>query len=106
MGLELSLLWENLSSLCPLMGLVDQSCPTLCDSMDCSLPGSSVRGIFQARILELGAIFYSRGSFQLRIEPTSVSSPASHLGSPRWLRLGNYSDVLGMDQLMLGKDST
>ena len=32
--------------------LVTQSCPTLCDPMDCSLPGSSVHGIFQARILE------------------------------------------------------
>ena len=31
---------------------VAQSCPTLCDPMDCSLPGSSVPGIFQARILE------------------------------------------------------
>ena len=35
---------------------VIQLCPTLCDSMDCSLPGSSVRGIFQARILEWVAI--------------------------------------------------
>ena len=33
---------------------VAQSCPTLCDPMDCSLPGSSVYGIFQARVLELG----------------------------------------------------
>ena len=32
--------------------LVTQSCPTLCDLMDCSLPGSSVHGILQARILE------------------------------------------------------
>ena len=31
---------------------VIQSCPTLCDPMDCSLPGSSVHGIFQAKILE------------------------------------------------------
>ena len=31
---------------------VTQSCPTLCDPMDCSLPGSSIHGIFQARILE------------------------------------------------------
>ena len=31
---------------------VVQSCPTLCDPMDCSLPGSSVHGVFQARILE------------------------------------------------------
>ena len=31
---------------------VTQSCPTLCDRMDCSLPGSSIHGIFQARVLE------------------------------------------------------
>ena len=38
---------------------VAQSCPTLSDPMDCSLPGSSVRGIFQARVLEWGAIAFS-----------------------------------------------
>ena len=38
---------------------VAQSCPTLRDPMDCSLPGSSVRGIFQARVLEWGAIAFS-----------------------------------------------
>ena len=38
---------------------VAQSCPTLSDSMDCSLPGSSVHGIFQARVLEWGAIAFS-----------------------------------------------
>ena len=36
-----------------------QSCPTLCDPIDCSLPGSSVHGIFQARVLEWGAITFS-----------------------------------------------
>ena len=41
---------------------VAQSCPTLCDPVDCSLPGSSVHGIFQARVLEWGAIAFSRGS--------------------------------------------
>ena len=41
---------------------VAQSCPTLCDPMDCSLPGSSVHGIFQARVLEWVAISFSRGS--------------------------------------------
>ena len=41
---------------------VTQSCLTLCDPMDCSLPGSSVHGIFQARILEWVAISFSRGS--------------------------------------------
>ena len=39
---------------------VAQSCPTLSDLMDCSLPGSSVHGIFQARELEWGAIAFSR----------------------------------------------
>ena len=38
---------------------VAQSCPTLSDSMDCSLPGSSIHGIFQARVLELGAVAFS-----------------------------------------------
>ena len=38
---------------------VAPSCPTLCDPMDCSPPGSSVHGIFQARVLEWGAIAFS-----------------------------------------------
>ena len=38
---------------------VAQSCPILSDPMDCSLPGSSVHGIFQARVLEWGAIAFS-----------------------------------------------
>ena len=38
---------------------VAQLCPTLCDPMDCSLPGFSVHGIFQARALEWGAIAFS-----------------------------------------------
>ena len=46
---------------------VAQSCPTLRDPMDCSLPGSSVHGIFQARILEWVAID-SQGSSQLEHE--------------------------------------
>ena len=51
---------------------VAQSCPTFCDPMDCSLPGSSVHGIFQARVLEWVAIFFSRGSSQSR-DQTQVS---------------------------------
>ena len=38
---------------------VVQSCPTLSDPMDCSPPGSSIHGIFQARVLEWGAIAFS-----------------------------------------------
>ena len=49
-----------------------QLCLTLCDRMDHSLPGSSVRGILQARMLEWVAIFFSRGSSQPR-DQTHVS---------------------------------
>ena len=49
--------------------LVSQLCLTLCNSMDCSLPGSSVHGILQARILEWVAIPFSRGSSQPRDGP-------------------------------------
>ena len=46
-----------------------QSCPTLCDPVGCSPPGSSVHGISQARILEWVAIFFSRGSSRPRDRP-------------------------------------
>ena len=45
---------------------VPQSCPTLCDTMDCSLPGSSIPGILQAGILEWVAMSFSRRSSQPR----------------------------------------
>ena len=45
---------------------VVQSCPTLCNYMDCSLPGSSIYGIFQARVLEQVAVSFSRRSSQPR----------------------------------------
>ena len=51
---------------------VAQSCPTLCDPVGCSLPGSSVHGIFQAIVLELIAISFSRASSQPR-DQTQVS---------------------------------
>ena len=67
---------------------VAQPCPTLCDPMDCSLPGSSTHGIFQARMLEWVGISFSRGIF-----PTQGLNPCllhyrqtlyhlSHQGSP------------------------
>ena len=46
--------------------LVAQLCPTPCNPMNCSLPGSSVHGILQTRILEWVAIPFSRGSSQPR----------------------------------------
>ena len=61
--------------------LVIQLCPTLCDPMDYSPPGSSVHGILQARILEWVAISFSRGSSQHRCQ-TRVSC-ISYIG--RWI---------------------
>ena len=60
---------------------VAQSCPTLCDPMDCSLPGSSVHGIFQAIVLEWIAISFSKkevGVFQNTISIITLSL------SPNW----------------------
>ena len=53
-----------------------QLCPTLCDPLNCNLPGFSVHGISQARILEWVAIFYIRVSSPTQIEPASLVSPA------------------------------
>ena len=53
-----------------------QSCPTLCDPMDCRPPGFSVHGILQARILEWVAMPSSKESSQSRDEPTSLTSSA------------------------------
>ena len=67
--------------------LVAKPCPTLCDTMDCSPPVSSVHGISQARILEWVVISYSRGSSWPRGQ-THISCiagrffPLCHLGSP------------------------
>ena len=68
---------------------VAQSCPTLCDPKDCCLPGSSVHGIFQARVLEWVAIPFSRVSSRPR-DQTQVSCIVSktlyrlsHQGRPR-----------------------
>ena len=72
--------------------VLSQSCPTLCDPVDCSPPGSFVHGIFQARFLEWVAISYSRGSFLPRdwthvsciscIGRLMDSLPLHYLGSP------------------------
>ena len=55
-----------------LLSEVARSCPTLCNPMDCSLPGSSLHGILQARGLEWVAISFSRGSSRPR-DRTQVS---------------------------------
>ena len=62
-GLTLELMCKEYSLLyMEVKVLVAQSCPPLCNPMDCTLPGSSVHGISQARILEWTAISFSRGS--------------------------------------------
>ena len=67
--------------------IVTQSCPTLRNPMDCSQPGSSVRGILKARILERVAISSSRDLPDSGIEPGSphyrqILYRLSHQGSP------------------------
>ena len=57
---------------------VAQSCPTLWDPMDCNLPGSSIHGIFQARVPECVAISFSRGSSRPR-DRTWLSHTAGRL---------------------------
>ena len=56
---------------------VAQSFPTLSDPMDCSLPGSSVHGIFQARVLEWGAI-------KIRIHELIETKRICVVGSKAW----------------------
>ena len=81
-------------------------CPTLCDPMDCSLPGSSAHGIFQARVLEWGAIAFSRTPVDTKIfrcsnllhkiaqnlHITYAHSPI-HFKSPLLLLLRRFSHV-------------
>ena len=60
---------------------VTQLCPTLCDPMDCNPPGSSVHGVFPARILEWVASFFSRDLPDPGIEPRSPAWQADALPS-------------------------
>ena len=63
--------------------LVTQSCPSLCDPMDWGPPGSSIHGIFQARILGWVAISFFRGSSQPRARTWTLqadSLPSEPLG--------------------------
>ena len=68
--------------------LVIQSCPSLCDPMDCSPPGSSAHGISQARTLEWVAISFSRGSSPPR-DQTQVSCTANGFSTILFPLLGS-----------------
>ena len=77
-----------------------------CDPMDCSLPGSSVHGILQARILEWVAISFSRGSSWPR-NRTPVSCIAGRFGlsfskALKWLKSPCFSQKLGIFSVDLG----
>ena len=76
---------------------VAQSCPTLSDPMDCSLPGSSIHGIFQARVLEWGAIAFSKTTYSSQQTTIEGSRrPGDHtVGTPRTYSSGDQTgDVL------------
>ena len=72
-----------------------QSCPTLCDPMDCSLPGSSVHGIFQTRVLEWVAIAFSFIPIRVAIKKNRITNidedvdklePSCILGGNVWIK--------------------
>ena len=70
--------WSGLPFLSPMReSEVAQSCLTLSDPMDCSLPGSSVHGIFQARVLEWGAIAFSETK-QYKTQISTTGQDALH----------------------------
>ena len=76
---------------------VTQLCPTPCNTMDYSLPGSSIHGIFQARILEWVAIFFSRRSSQPRDWTRVSCTVGRHFtiwASRQVLRAGEISNLV------------
>ena len=75
-GKQLSITWIHNPFLLYSTHVPAQLCLTLCDPMDCNPPGSSVHGIFQARVLKWVAMPSFRGSSGLSIKPTSLVSPA------------------------------
>ena len=86
-----------------LKGLVAQSCPTLCDPMDCSLPGSAVHGILQARILEWFAISFFRGSSQPRdqTQTSGIVGRFSTVWATREVAIRNEKPKILRDALLV-----
>ena len=77
---------------------VAQSCLTLCDPMDCSLPGSSAHGIFQMRALEWGAIAFSKHLIYVSVYSSWIKYPV-----PSWLSLSLLSICRGRELLFLSR---
>ena len=89
---------------CVINGSAAQSCLTLCNPMDCSPPGCSVHRMFQARLLEWGAISYSRALPYPGIKPTSLASPAlvtTELPTEKSHRLFQFSSVQSLSHVRL-----
>ena len=91
---------------------VTRSCLSACHAMDCSPPGSSIRGIFQARVLEWVAISFSRDLPNPGIKPWSPalqaeSLPLSHQWSPStaysWSNKRPWSRCLDISQGVVGR---
>ena len=78
---------------------VVQSCPTLCDPMDCSPLGSSIHGILQARVLEWGAIAFSRwweaATYPIRKSALPVQWPWCLLSSSHCHQINPHHFLLG-----------
>ena len=75
---------------------VAQSCPTLSDPMDCSLQGSSMHGIFQARVLEWGAITFSRKKDSLPI-PVFLGFPGGSDNEESSYSVGDLVQSMGWE---------
>ena len=73
-GKVMSLLFNMLSAAAAAAKSL-QSCPTLCNPVNCRLPGSSVHGIFQARVLEWGAIAFSMTNLDSTLKNRDITLP-------------------------------
>ena len=85
---------------------VVQSCPTLHDPMDCSPPGSSARGIFQARVLEWGAITFSEYSVKVpqkikKWKQSRCPSANEWLNNPCHIHTLEYYSAIKRDELLI-----
>ena len=80
---------------------VAQSCPTLCDPMDCSLPGSSIHVIFQARVLERGAIAFSQLFVYLTVIVLSILITLTQKQNIAILQGNNNGKILIMGVIFL-----
>ena len=80
---------------------VAQLCPTLCDPVDCSLPGSFLHGILQARVLEWVCHFLLQGIFQTQESNPGLPHPRQTLWATREAELRNVKSKLVISKLLM-----